>query len=210
MVEPTKHSAASSRAEMTDQELLRAYAEASDRESLGTFVARYQGSLVRFARRLLGDPDEAQDVVQETFLEVARYPRRLLEIESCHNWLLRVVRNIGVTRIRRDSRARKHAEAFGATATTAAAVTAVTADRASAAPAEADLEREEARTRVRSEIDRLSPRAREVLLLKVEEDKSYKEIAEITGLTVTNVGTILHRAMKELTSRLDSSRKALP
>ena len=66
----------------------------------------------------LGDSEAAQDVVQETFIQVARFPRRLLEIESCHNWLLRVVRNLGVSRIRRDSRARRHVEAFGAQAGT--------------------------------------------------------------------------------------------
>ncbi len=35
-------------------------------------------------------------------------------------------------------------------------------------------------------------------MLKVREKKSYKEIAEITGLTVTNVGFLLHQAMQEL------------
>jgi RNA polymerase sigma factor (sigma-70 family) len=201
MVEPTKHSAASSRAEMTDQELLRAYAESSDRESLCAFVTRYQGSLVRFAGRLLGDREAAQDVVQEAFLQVARHPWRLLGVDSCHNWLLRVTRNLGVSRIRRDSRARKHTEAFAAQAT--AEATTRSQDPVAA------LEREEVRTKVREAIHRLPPRYREVLLLKVEEEKSYREIAEITGLTVTNVGYLLHRAMKELSTRLNHSREAL-
>jgi RNA polymerase sigma-70 factor, ECF subfamily len=190
--------------ERTDRDLLRAYAEASDRESLGIFVGRYQGSLVRFARRLLGDSEAAQDVVQDTFLQVARYPRRLLDVESCHNWLLRVVRNTGVSRIRRDSRARKHVEALGARVAAETGGTGGTAEAAEAA-----VERQEVRMRVRIEIDRLNPRYREVLLLKVEEDKSYKEIAEITGLTVTNVGYLLHRAMKDLTAKLDHAKEVL-
>ena len=186
---------------MTDQELLRAYAESSDRESLGTFLTRYQGSLVRFAGRLLGDADAAQDVVQETFLQVARHPTRLLEVENCHNWLLRVVRNIGISRIRHDARARKHAEAFMEQATATAA------ERTEAAAL--TLEAEEARAKVRAAIGRLQPRYREVILLKIQEEKSYKEISEITGLTVTNVGYMLHRAMKELTARLESTRETL-
>ena len=55
---------------------------------------------------------------------------------------------------------------------------------------------------VRVEIDRLPPRQRELLLLRVQEKKSYKEIAEIAGLTATNVGFILHQAMKALSTRL--------
>ena len=41
---------------------------------------------------------------------------------------------------------------------------------------------------IRAGIQRLRPRLRELLLLKVQESKSYKEIAQITGLSVTNVG----------------------
>jgi len=187
---------------MTDRELLRAYTESSDAECLGVFLTRYQSSLVRFARRLLGDPEAAQDVVQEAFLQVARYPRRLLEVDSCHNWLLRVVRNLGVSRIRRDARARKHTEAYAGTLREAGAEEA--AEGVSGA-----LEAEEVRCRVRAAIDRLSPRYREVLLLKVEEEKSYRDIAEITGLTVTNVGYLLHRAMKELSVRLNHAKEVL-
>ncbi|MGA1781585.1 MAG: RNA polymerase sigma factor, partial [Planctomycetota bacterium] len=54
----------------------------------------------------------------------------------------------------------------------------------------------------RAEIDRLPPRQREVLLLRIEEGKSYREIAEIIGTTPTNVGVILHRTMGVLATRL--------
>lgn len=181
---------------MTDQELLRSYVESRDVESLSTFLSRYQNSLLRFVAKLLGDHDAAQDVVQETFLQVARNPTRLLKVESCHNWLLRVARNIGIDHLRRLARHRKHARALQEHA----------AERAASItqPASAALEREEVRARVRAEISRLKPRYRELLLLKVQEGKSYKEIAEITGLTATNVGYLLHQAMKSLSSRLQA------
>ena len=80
---------------------------------LGSFLVRYEGRLLRFAMRLLGgDYHGAQDVVQETFTQVARYPDRLLAAESCHNWLLKVARNIGISRLRRTARARRHHEAL--------------------------------------------------------------------------------------------------
>ena len=41
-----------------------------------------------------------------------------------------------------------------------------------------------------------------MLLLRIEAGKSYREIAEITGLSPTNVGYILHNTMKELSTRL--------
>ena len=188
--------------EMTDRDLLLAYSKSSDAESLGAFMRRYQDSLTRFASRFLGDPEVAQDVVQETFLQVARHPARLLDVENCHNWLLRVARNIGITQIRKRERARRHAEALGRRI--AAEGGAAREDGAARA-----VEDEEVRARVHAEIARLSPRHREVLLLKVQEEKTYREIAEITGMSVTNVGFILHQAVKTLSRRLDGAREGL-
>ena len=75
-------------------------------------------------------------------------------------------------------------------------------------PAIDRLEKSERIVRVRSEIDRLRPRLRMVMLLKVQEGKSYREIAEITGLTTTNVGYLIHQAMKTLKTRLEDLREA--
>ena len=49
---------------------------------------------------------------------------------------------------------------------------------------------------------RLSDKEREVVLLKVYEEMSYKEISVATGLSETNVGFILHSAMKKLATSL--------
>lgn len=180
---------------MTDRELLLAYTESDDGDALGVFVSRYQSTLLRFVSKLLGDREAAQDVVQETFLQVARNPKRLLDVQSHHNWLLRVARNIGISHLRRKARARKHTEVFAGRAAARA--------RESEKETATALEEEETRSLVRAEINRLAPRHREVLLLKVQEEKSYREIAEITGLTVTNVGYLLHQAVKDLSRRLN-------
>ncbi len=186
---------------MTDQDLLRAYAESRDMDSLGAFFGRYEESLLRFSGKMLGDSDRAQDVVQETFIQVARHPLKLLGVESCHNWLLKVARNIGITHLRRDARAKRHGERKAERVASAA-------EESEAARAAA-VERDETRRCVRAEIAKLNPRHRELVLLKIEENKSYKEIAEITGLTATNVGYLLHMAMKELTRRLTPLREDL-
>lgn len=187
-----------SRGDMTDRDLLQAYVVQGDLECLGAFVERHQGSLLRFASRFLGDFEAAQDVVQETFLQVSRNPKRLLDVENHHNWLLKVTRNLSISRIRRDARQRKH--------------TAVLAERLAASPpdreepAGKDLEDEELRSMVTREIHGLDRLHREVLLLKVEE-KSYREIAEILGLSVTYVGYLVYEAVRKLSKRLNHSRE---
>jgi RNA polymerase sigma-70 factor (ECF subfamily) len=177
---------------MTDRELLLAYVELRDAASLGVLLERHQDSLLRFVSRLLGDPHAAQDVVQETFLEAARHPQRLLRVDSCQNWLLRVARNRSVDWLRKETRRRRHTEA--------AALRSESSSE-DAGPA-ASSERAERCAAMRREIDRLPPRQKEVLLLRIEAGKSYREIAEITGYSSTNVGYILHRTMKDLSARL--------
>ncbi len=188
---------------MTDQDLLRSFADRADVQSLDLFIQRYQTPLLRFATKFLGDRDAAFDVVQETFLQVAERPAKLFGVESCHNWLLRVARNIGIDHLRRKRTRREHQSRVAAH-TAGVRTGADESDRPTAA-----IERSEIRREVRAEIDRLKPRYRELLLLKVVEEKSYKEIAEITGLTATNVGYLLHKAMKILTERLQRRREDL-
>ena len=184
--------------EMTDQDLLRAYVHSQDVDSLGVFLGRYEGPLMRFVANFLRDESAAQDIVQETFLRVAKKPSKLLDVSSCHNWLLKIARNLSIDHLRRLARSRKHSRAleYEAARSAAAAVSAI--DR---------LEKSERMARVRSEIDRLRPRLRMVMLLKVQEGKSYREIAEITGLTTTNVGYLIHQAMKTLKTRLEDLRE---
>jgi RNA polymerase sigma-70 factor (ECF subfamily) len=51
-------------------------------------------------------------------------------------------------------------------------------------------------------LETLSDRERQIVVLKVYEDMSYKEIAEITELSTGNVGFVLHRAMEKLAKEL--------
>lgn len=181
---------------MTDQELLRAYLDRRDVDCFDRFIRRYQSSLVGFAVKLLGDSEAAQDVVQEAFLRVAKHPRRLLGVDSCHNWLLRVVRNVGIDHVRRDSRYRKHTKAASEVRDQHA--------QESQESAEVSVERAETQAIVEREVERLKPLQRELFWLKVAEGKSYREIADITGLTATNVGYHLHQIMRTLAGRLES------
>ena len=183
---------------MTDRTLLEAYADTGDSECLGIFLKRYETSLIRFVSNFLGDEGIAQDIVQETFLKVARRPGKLLGVRSFHNWLLKVARNQSIDHLRRVIRQRKHSSRLQQEAATQAAQADTVIET---------LEHSERSARVRMEIDRLRPKLKEVMLLKVQESKSYREIAEITGLTVTNVGYLVHQAMQALRSSLRDLRE---
>ena len=182
--------------EMTDQDLIQAYVDSNDVDSLSIFLCRYERLLIRFVANFLRDETAAQDIVQETFLRVAKKPARLLGVNSCHNWLLRIARNLSIDHLRRLVRTRKLTRSLEADTVTVEAAT-----------AGEKFEEMERKSRVRNEIAQLRPRLRLVMLLKVQEGKSYREIAEITGLTVTNVGYLIHQAMQTLKVRLEDLRE---
>jgi RNA polymerase sigma-70 factor (ECF subfamily) len=76
-------------------------------------------------------------------------------------------------------------------------------DRPCAAPGPPSvLERQESATALFRLLDALSPNQREVIRLKFQNDLSYREIAEVTSLSVTNVGFLLHTGLKKLRALL--------
>lgn len=172
-------------------------ADGGDKGGQGAFarvVAEYESRLLRYVARLTGNASSAEDIVQETLVRLARSWHGDLEPSpQLQGWLYRVAHNEAIDHVRRESRLRllhrRHAEEQGELFDRDHAREDVDPAAGRAAAAEKAL---------RS----LSDRERELVALKVYERKSYKEISAITGLTVGNVGYILHNAMKKLADKL--------
>lgn len=163
---------------------------AKDRlDSLRSLVDEYEGALLRYVSRLMGSASYAEDVVQNTFLKFTRKWRKPFEVSpDASRWLYRVARNEALDHMRAESRRRRlHAEHGGEAMAQPTVPSAAPSDKARSAS---------------DALGRLSDRERELVVLKVYEEKSYKEIAEITGLSVGNVGYILHNAMRKLAAIL--------
>jgi RNA polymerase sigma-70 factor (ECF subfamily) len=155
-------------------------------------VSRYEAALLRYAARILHSDESAQDVVQEVFLKAYRsWKGELAPSPHLSNWLYRVTHNQAVDQLRKESRRRllhlRHS---------AEQPEFVPPDRG------AGLRVSEAAVRAAAALRALSLREQQLVILKVYEEKSYKEISAITGLTVSNVGYILHHAMKKLAAAL--------
>lgn len=164
---------------------------AADGEWVLDHLRRHERSLLQYVGRLLGDSERAQDVVQEAFLKLCRQQRAEIE-PRLPAWLFTVCRNQVRDLQRKENRM------------TVATPTDLDG-RPSAAidPASAAVRRETDR-RVSEVLKELPDRSQEVVRLKFQHEMSYKQIAEITGLTVGNVGFILHHALVKLRTLLDS------
>jgi RNA polymerase sigma-70 factor (ECF subfamily) len=164
---------------------------------LEALVCEHQGGLLRYAARFLGDATAAQDVVQEVFIRLCRN----WEPAACPEgrlrfWLYRLTHNVAVDYARRQNRLRRlHQDHADVTA----------ANRADPG------HDPETRTRlVLEQLPRLEPPERQVLLLRLQDGFSYKEISEITGRTEGNVGCLLHHAVRKMAALLKARQEGAP
>ena len=159
---------------------------------LPAVLALFEAPLLRHAAAVVGSASAAQDVVQESFLRLLANGQ---PIDNLSAWLHRVTHNLALDHLRKESRLRKLHLA-----------TAPLTEPLAPSPAE-DLERREAHALVLGELERLAPNERAVLMLKIKEGRSYQEISELTGLSTSNVGYLIHQGLKKLTARLQAASR---
>ena len=154
-----------------------------DHEWVVAAARRLERPLVAYVRRLLGDDHRGRDIVQEAFLRLCRQPRAEVEPRAAP-WLYAVCRRLAVDVLRKENRM----SALSETAD-------VPAQRRG--PAEAA----EASDLSRAVLDRLAqfpPSQQEAVRLKFLQQFSYREIAEVMGLSESHVGVLIHTALKKL------------
>ncbi len=152
-------------------------------------LAQYEGPLIGYAMGIVHDVDRARDVVQDTFIRLYQQDRDKVG-RGLKAWLYTVCRNRALDILRKEKRlvlvnddellSRKE--------------TATTPDQT------ADWDERVAL--VMTTLERIPDNQREVIRLKFQQELSYKEISEATGLAVGNVGFLLHTGLKRLRALL--------
>jgi RNA polymerase sigma-70 factor (ECF subfamily) len=155
-------------------------------------VGEHESALLRYAMRFVKDASAAQDVVQDAFIKLFRIRQGGgSDPTLVKSWLYRVVHNGAVDYIRRESRLRLLHERTGRDCPEPAREGATE-----------PMTFDERRELVLTLLDRLHPRERQVVLLRLDQGLSYEEIARATGRTSGNVGNLLHHAVRKLAAAL--------
>lgn len=155
--------------------------------------AEQQGPLTRYASRLLGDADRARDVVQDTFVKFMQQTPEGINGHAVE-WLFTVCRHRALDVLRKEGRMLRFEEGQ--------------AERVTAPeprPGRA-LEQAETQAAILGLIDGLPANQQEVVRLKFHHGFSYKEIARITELSVTNVGFLIHTAVTRMRAEFAARR----
>ena len=157
----------------------------------------------KLARFLSKDPDAAQDIVQEAFLRAYRSFAGYRG-ENAGAWISKIVRNCYYSWLasrRRKSRLEVDSHDFGYTEEL---ILSVPSDECTP---EAMLVRDAETRAVRSVLNAMSPPLREILMLREFEERSYRQISEITALPIGTVMSRLARARKAFADAWQRDKK---
>ena len=159
---------------------------------LRSAMSDFEIPLTKYAVSILGDLEQARDVVQDTFLKLYRQDPEKVS-QKVKSWLFTVCRNHCYDLIKRNRRTSNLEEDE---------ISYIASSEDNPFQVISFLEgREEIDEKIKilySLIEELPSRQREVMRLKFQANLSYKEIAETIGISTSNVGFVMHSALKKL------------
>lgn len=161
-----------------------------DIEAFETRVLPSKNKLFRFALRLLGDTDEAQDVVQEVLIKVWNARDTMAQINNWEAWCMRLTRNLSLDRLRAQQRKATDPIAVG-----------FEVKQEGLTPHDR-TELTESMQQVNKLMEALPEKQRQVMHLRDIEGYSYNEICEILELDMSQVKISLFRARNAVREKL--------
>ena len=177
--------------QLGDSDVVRGFL-AGDERAFGELVKRYDGRLLNFVYRTIGDRERAQDLVQETFVRVYRHMHRFDQTKKFSTWIYTIAGNLAKNELRNRSRnplvlfqtIRKNWEADHRP---------LEWEDSTYRPDDLFRKRH-LKDLVEKAVTQLPEHHRIVFVLRELEGKTYEEIAEITGCNLGTVKSRLNRA----------------
>lgn len=180
----------------SDEELIAKFQE-GDLYAFDVLVRRYKNQLMNFVCRFVGNREEAEDIVQDTFVRLYRNKHSYRRIARFSTWIYTIAGNLAKTELRKRKGRRLLAiSQLGCE------------DRDfeiedSAFDPEQEVEGTMKGAIIQREIDNLPPKFREVIILRDIQELSYEEISEIIKAPLGTVKSRVNRARLRLQKRLE-------
>jgi len=179
---------------VTDEELVRRSKE-DDERAFGELVSRYESKVYSLALRMVRNPEDAEDVLQDTFLRAYRGIKSFQGASTFSTWIYRITANSALMRLRKKQLPTVSIEDQEERETP------VNIADWTPGPVE-QLMTQELQTEMDEAIEALPPEFRQVFILRDIEERSNAEVAEILDLSVAAVKSRLHRARLKVRNRL--------
>ena len=178
----------------SDEQLVKK-AQADDERAFGELIGRYESKVYSLALKMLRNPEDAEDVLQDTFLRAYRGIKSFQGNSTFSTWIYRITANSALMRLRKKQ---------------LPMVSIDDADEREApiniadwAPSPVEqLLSQETQVAMNEAIDALPPEFRQVFVLRDIDELSNAEVADILDLSVAAVKSRLHRARLKVRNRL--------
>jgi RNA polymerase sigma factor (sigma-70 family) len=172
---------------LTSEQLLEAYVAQGDEHAFEAIVVRHGPRVLGACRKVLGRSAEVEDVFQSTFLVLATKAGSLRNREFLGPWLCSVAHRLAVrSKVRATKRIARERQAIPVTVP----------------PSEDDLDLQQLRLVLHSEIDRLPDRFRHPVLLCYQEGRTNEEAARLIGCPLGTLKARLYKGREILRGRL--------
>nr|WP_275984042.1 RNA polymerase sigma factor SigW [Paenibacillus hamazuiensis] len=172
-----------------------------DRGAFAQLVDLYQDKIYHLAYRMMGNAQEAEDVVQETFLRVYSNLERYDETQKFSTWIYRIATNLCIDRLRK----RRTTYSLDAEMPEGEG-----SDWYSLMPSNEDTPEKqvivsETQQQIRESIDTLPEKYKSIVILRYLQDMSLQEISEVLTMPITTIKTRLHRGREFLRKKLEQT-----
>lgn len=179
----------------SDEDLIERF-QNGDLYAFDLIVKRYKNQLLNFVYRFLGNAEEAEDLVQETFLRVYRNRKAYQKVAKFSTWIYTIAGNLAKTELRK----RKRRKFFSISDLGYNEKDYDISDEAY--NPEKDVDGRMKEEIIHKEIDKLSPKFREVILLRDVQQLSYEEISQIVNIPLGTVKSRVNRGRLKLQGKL--------
>lgn len=179
----------------TDEELIARFQQ-GELHAFDLIVERYKDQLLNFVYRFLGNQEQAEDILQETFLRVYRNRHAYRRVAKFSTWIYTIAGNLARTELRKRTRRRL----FSLSDMGVEDKDYDVSDDEFNPEAHVDtILHEEV---IQNEINKLSPKFREVIILRDIQELSYEEISQILRIPIGTVKSRVNRARLRLQAQL--------
>ncbi len=178
-----------------DDKVLVARCKEGDRDAFRSLVQKYERRIYGIVVGMIRDREEAWDLTQEVFVKVFRHLGSFEGNSSLYTWMYRITVNLCIDHIRKRKEAsleyddaRRHVGPAGM-------------DSPVGRPADTPpqrLLREELVGKVNLALERLSPKHKQIIILREVEGLAYQEIADVLGISIGTVMSRLFHARKNM------------
>jgi RNA polymerase sigma-70 factor (ECF subfamily) len=174
-----------------DSTLIERFCRGGDLRAAGELLGRYERELYNYLWQMLRHTQDSEDALQETFAKALRALPRYREENHFKSWLFRIGHNEGLNVIRRRKRAGALPEAE--------------LELETASAADAQVEVAERASALHEAIGALPDAERQVVVMRLQSEMPFREIAEVVGAPLGTVLARMHAAKRRLKEMLELS-----